>query len=93
MVFNKRYNLCYEFFLKKLPSTIGVDALAVKHPSFVRKAHYKKLIDNVWEMEIRDKKDEDGIINKTIANATFGKLEKGINKRQRSLLFSSYSEC
>ena len=44
-------------------------------------------------MEISEHKDEDSIIKKTIANTTFGKLEKGINKRQRSFLFSSYSEC
>ena len=55
--------------------------------------HYKKLIDDLWKMEISDHKDEDSIIKKTIANTTFGKLEKGINKCQRSFLFSSYSEC
>jgi hypothetical protein len=44
-------------------------------------------------MEISDKKDDDNIIKKIIATTTFGKLEKGINKRQRSFLLSSYSEC
>ena len=46
--------------------------------SFVRKVHYKKLIDDLWKMEISYQKDEDSIINNTIANTTFGKLEKGI---------------
>jgi hypothetical protein len=48
MMFNTRYNLCYGFFLKKLLSTTGVDVQAVKHPPFVRKVHYKKLIDDLW---------------------------------------------
>ena len=89
MMFNKWYNLCYGFFLKKFLSTTGVDVLAVKHPSFARKVNYKKLIDDLWKMEISDKRDEASIIKRTIANTTFGKLEKGANKRQRSLLFSS----
>ena len=88
MMFNKRYNLCYGIFLKKLISTTGVDVLAVKHPSSVRKAHYKKLTDDLWKMEISDNKAEDNIIKKTIADTTFGKLEKGINKCQKSFLFS-----
>jgi hypothetical protein len=92
VMFKKRYNLCYGFFLKKLLSATGVDVLAVKHPSFLRKVHYKKLIDDLWKMEISEHKDEDSTIKKTIASTTFGKLEKGINKRQRSFLFSSYSE-
>ena len=64
MMFNKRYNLCYGFFLKKLISTTGVDVLAVKHPSCMRKVHYKKLIDDLWKMEVSDKRDEDGIIER-----------------------------
>ena len=54
MMFNKRCSLCYGFFLKKLLSTTGVDVLAVKHPSFVRKVHYKRLIDDLWKMEISE---------------------------------------
>ena len=86
----ERYNLCYGFFLKKLLSTTGVDVLAVMHPSFVRKVHYKKLIDDLWKMEISDNKDGDSIIKKTIANTTFGKLEKGINKRQNTWATSRF---
>ena len=87
MMFNKRYNLCYGFFLKKLLSTTGVDVLAVKYPSIVRKVYHKKLIDVLWKMEISDNKDEDSIIKKTIANTTFGKLEKGTNENRRCFVF------
>jgi hypothetical protein len=59
----------------------------------VRKVNYAKLIDDLWNKEISNDKEEDTIIKKTVANTCFGKLEKGIHKNQRSFLFSSYEEC
>ena len=56
----------------------------------MRMVHYKKLIDDLWKMEISDRKDEDGIIKKTIANITFGKLEKRISKRQVVLVLKLF---
>jgi hypothetical protein len=91
MFFNKRYNLCYGLFLKKLTqdSLMNLLIYASKQPSFVRKVNYAKLIDDLWNKKISNDKDEDTIIKKTVANTCFGKLEKGINKKQRSFLFSS----
>ena len=94
MFFNKQYNLCYGLFLKKLTrdSLMTLSIFACKQPSFVRKVNYANLIDDLWKKEISKDKDEDTIIKKTVANTCFGKLEKGISKKQRSFLFSSYEE-
>ena len=35
----------------------------------------------------------DSTVKKTIDNTNFGMLEKGINNKQRSFMFSTYEEC
>ena len=103
MFFNKRYNLCYGLFLKRFVSitlngtvcnTSGaLDILAVKQPSFVKPVNYAKLVDELWKAKVSDDKGVDSTVKKTIANTNFGMLEKGINKQQRSFIFSTYEEC
>ena len=51
------------------------------------------MVGDLWNKEISDKKDEDNTIKKTVANTNFGMLEKGINKSQRSFIFTTYEEC
>ena len=101
MFFNKWFNLCYGMFLKKFVSvtscgtlcntSAALDILAVKQPSFVKQVTYAKLVEEVWK--VSDEKEVDGTVKKTVANTNFGMLEKGINKKQRSFIFSTYEEC
>ena len=103
MFFNKRFNLCYGLFLKKFVSiavdgtvcntSAALDILAVKQPSFLKPVNYQKLIDELWKTKISEDKEVDNSVKKTIANTNFGMLEKGINRKQKSFLFSTYEEC
>ena len=65
----------------------------MKSASLVKPVNYAKLVEDLWKKEIRDKKEEDNMIKKTVANTNFGMLEKGINKSQRSFIFTTYEEC
>ena len=67
--------------------------LAVKQPSFVKLVNYAKLVEELWKAKVSDDKEVDGTVKKTIANTNFGMLEKGIDKKQRSFIFSTYEEC
>ena len=92
MFFNKRFNLCYGYFLKKLDRH-KTTILAVKSPSLVKPVNYARLVEDLWKKEISDKKEEDNMIKKTIANTNVGMSEKGINKSQRSFIFTTCKEC
>ena len=103
MFFNKRHNLCYGLFLKRFVSITlngtvcntngALDILAVNQPSFVKPVNYAKLVDALWKAKANDDEGVDNTVKKTIANTNFGMLAKGINKKQRSFIFSTYEEC
>ena len=89
MFFNKRFNLCYGYFLKKLDRN-KTTIRAVKR---LKPVNYAKLVDDLWKAEISGKQEEDNMIKKTVANTNFGMLAKGTNKSQRSFIFTTYEEC
>ena len=55
MFFNKRFNLCYGYFLKQL-DRLKTTILAVKSPSLVKPVNYAKLVEDLWKKDISDKK-------------------------------------
>ena len=65
----------------------------MKQPSFVKQVNYAKLVEELWKTKVSDDKEVDSTVKKTVANTNFGMLEKGINKKQRSFIFSTYEEC
>ena len=88
MFLNKRHNLCYGQFL-----TEGVEILAVKQPSFIKKVNYKQIVEELWKTQISENAEEDALIKKRIANCNYGMMEKGVNRNQKSFIFDSYSEA
>ena len=89
LFFNKTYNVCYGMFLKH---TDGIEILAYKQPSTMKKVDYKTIVDELYATKISDNPDEDIYIKKMISNINIGILEKCRNKRQRSCLFDDLSE-
>ena len=92
MVFNKKFNLCYGMFLKKLPSDT-VKILWCKTPSFIKKVEFKDIVDELFATELSPDIAEDMLLKKQIANTGYGMLEKGINKHQKSYLFDTYADA
>ena len=93
LFFNKKINLVYGKFLKQLVSNgVVVKILYYKQPSRIHKVKYKKLVDELYNAKISDKAEEDKWIKKLIANITFGLLEKGQNKANRSKIFDTLDE-
>ena len=94
MFFNKRFNIPYGYFLKKLISNgVKVKIHYYKEPSFINKIDYNKLIEELWATKISDDVDEDKQTKKKIANIIFGMLEKSTNTAQRSHIFNSLREA
>ena len=91
LFFNKRFNLVYGHFLKQLPSLPAIKA--VKHPSVVKKVDYAKLVSELFSTKISDDKEEDQTLKKTIANCSYGVLEKQVSKKVKSRIFDSYEEA
>ncbi|MFM7986208.1 MAG: hypothetical protein ACKPKO_43535, partial [Candidatus Fonsibacter sp.] len=46
LFFNKKYNLCYGYFLKQLKKCQAIKA--VKHPNIIKKVSYKSLVEELW---------------------------------------------
>ena len=88
---NKRYNLVYGCFLLQLHQRPAIKA--VKHPSVVKKVHYSKLIEELWSAKISNDREQDEVLKKTIANCSFGMLEKQVNKKVKSKIFDSYEDA
>ena len=79
LLFNKKYNLCYGYFLKQLKQRRAIKA--VKHPSIIKKTgNYRGLVEELWKTPIRDDPEEDAVLKNTIANCNYGMLEKQINR-------------
>ena len=91
LFFNKRYNLCYGYFLKQLKQRHTIKA--VKHPSIIKKVSYKDLVEELWKTPISDDTEEDAVLKKTIANCNYGMLEKQINRTQKSKIFDTYEDA
>ena len=96
MFFNKQTTLIYGMFLKEFMPLIESGKLKITHykqPHFIHKVDYKSIIDELWGQLISDDSDEDKSIKKLIANVSFGLLEKGTNRSQRSFVFDDVSEA
>ena len=89
--FNKQYNLVYGCFSKELPTLPTIKA--VKRPSVIKKVDYAKLVTELWGTTISDDSEEDQTLKKTIANCSYGSLEKQINKKVKSNIFDSYEDA
>ena len=93
LFFNKKINLVYGRFLKQLVSNgVVVQFLYYRKPSRIHKVKYKKLVDELYSTKISSKTEEDKKIKKLIANITFGLLEKGQNKADKSKIFDTLDE-
>ena len=90
LFFNKRYCLSYGIFLKQMGKP---QIHAVKHPSVVKKANYRQMVDELWKTPISDDPEEDMTLKKTIANCNFGMLEKLANKTVKSKIFDTYEDA
>ncbi|MFM7980564.1 MAG: hypothetical protein ACKPKO_14725, partial [Candidatus Fonsibacter sp.] len=72
---NKKYNLCYGYFLKQLKQPQAIKA--VKHPSIINEASYRGLVE-LWDTHLSGDPEEDAVLKKTIANCNYGLLEQHI---------------
>ncbi len=57
-----------------------VEILAFKKPSSIIPVDYKKILQELYSQDISPSYDENTAIRKTIANISFGLLEKSCNK-------------
>jgi hypothetical protein len=89
LFFNKTYNLSYGMF-RKLWNDYEI--VAVKEPSFIKKVNYKTIVKDLFETLICKDPEKDKAYKKIIANTNYGLLEKHINRRQRTYIFS-HGEC
>ncbi|MFM7858826.1 MAG: hypothetical protein ACKO96_44605, partial [Flammeovirgaceae bacterium] len=78
LFFNKKYNLCYGYFLKQMQKCHEIKA--VKHPSAIKNVSYRSLVEELWRTPINDDPEEGGVLKKTIADYNYGMLEKQINR-------------
>ena len=93
IMFNKKHNLIYGKFLKKLiEKGVECNILYYKQPSHIHKVDYKQIIDDLWAEQLSADEQEDRRIKKTIANINFGLLEKSHNKGQKSRMFDTLTE-
>ena len=84
--FNKKYNLRYGMFLKRLiKDGVKMKILYYKQPSYIHKVDYKQLVDDLYATDITD--------HKVVANYMFGMLEKSHNTAQQSSVFNSLREA
>ena len=91
LFFNKKYNLCYGYFLKQLKNCQEIKA--VKHPSIIKKVSYRSLVEELWRTPISDDPEEDAVLKNTIANCNYAMLEKQINRTQKSKIFDTYEDA
>ena len=92
MFFNKKINIIYGFFLRKMDLT-NIKIIYYKIPSYIHKVNYKSIVDELWETQLGDDEEDDKQIKKKIANINFGMLEKSNNIAQRSDIFNSLREA
>ena len=88
---NKKYNLCYGYFLKQLRQRHSIKS--VKHPSIVKQVSYNNIIEELWKTPISDDPEEGQVLKKTIANCNYGMLEKQFNRTQKSKIFDTYEDA
>ncbi len=88
LVGNKEHTFCYGKFLPE-----NADIVAVKEPSFIKKACYKKIIEELMATEISKDPEDDKKFKKTIPNTCYGLLESHINKNSKSFIFDNYNDC
>ena len=93
LFFITKINLVYGKFLKQLVSNGAVvQILYFQKPSQIHKVKFKKLVDELYSTKNSCKAEEDKRIKKPIANITFGVLEKGQNKANKSKIFDTLDE-
>ncbi|MFM7980819.1 MAG: hypothetical protein ACKPKO_16030, partial [Candidatus Fonsibacter sp.] len=97
LFFNKIYNLCYGYFLKRMQQrqviTYVNEIKAVKHPSIIKNVSYISLVEELWKSPISDDPEEDAVLKKNIATCNYGMLEKQINRTQKSKIFDTYEDA
>ena len=92
--FNKKYNLVYGKFLKKMiENKTELKIICYKKPYYIHKVNYSDVVDELNQTVLSDDIEEDKSNKKRIANITFGMLEKSNNTAQRSYIFNSLREA
>jgi len=89
---NKKFNLVYGSVLKQLKAD-DYEITQYKRPSKVKDVDYKSIVRQLYDNPISDLPEDDKLIKKTIANVNIGLLEKGTNKKTKSILFEDLNEC
>ena len=88
--FNKKINLVYGKYLKELVKRgVVMKILYYKTPSQVLKVKYKKAISELFKSNISPDEEQNNKIKKTIANITFGLMEKSYNRKSVSRIFDN----
>ena len=88
--FNKKFNLVYGKYLKELVKRgVVMKILYYKTPSQVLKVKYKKAIGELFKSNISADEEQNNKIKKTIANITFGLMEKSYNRKSVSRIFDN----
>ena len=59
----------------------------------MKKVDYAKLVTELWGTRISDDNEEDQTLKKTIANCSYGMLEKQVNKKVKSKIFDTYEDA
>ena len=88
--FNKRFNLVYGISLKEFVKRgVAMKIMYHKIPSQVLKVKCKKAINELFKSNISPDEAQDSKIKKTIANITFGLMEKSYNSKSVSRIFDN----
>ena len=84
--------MVYGSVLKQLKAD-DYEITQYKRPSKVKEVDYKSIVRQLYDNPISDLPEDDKLIKKTIANVNIGLLEKGTNKKTKSILFEDLNEC
>ena len=70
-----------------------IEILVYKKPSRITPVDYTKILQEQRSQEISQNYDENTAIRKTIANISFGLLERSCSKTKSSQIFDTLREC
>ena len=69
MFFNKKFNIIYGKFLRKMDLT-NIKIIYYKIPSYIHRVNYKSIVDELWETQLGDNEDDDKQIKKKLLIST-----------------------
>jgi hypothetical protein len=70
----------------------GLEVVAVKKPSFVKKVAYQSIVEDLYMSFVSLDDEEDKMLKKQVANTNFGLLEH-VNRNHTSYIFCDCGEA